>query len=136
MVLSNTLIRLIEPDLCVRAFLCNMDFIAAVLVDPFDGWGFLTRYHCLLPLREWSSLSIYKCISENGFFLLELRADFEAVCSITVCITEREFIKGEAEGALAMLVEPVFVFLQLLDETGLDLEFWSARIQVFKRLDH
>ena len=60
--------------------------------------------------------------------MLELGADFEAMRSVAIGVTEGELVEGETEGVLTMLVQPMLVFLQLLDKTGFNLQFWSSRI--------
>jgi hypothetical protein len=127
-VLGDALVRLVDPDLRVGSLLRNMNFVSAVLVDPFDGRWLLSWHYSLLALGQRPSLRIDKGVSEDCFLLLELGADFEAMRSVAICVTEGELVEGETEGTLTMLVQPMLVFLQLLDKTGFNLQFWSSRI--------
>jgi hypothetical protein len=49
-VLGDPLVRLVDPDLRVGSLLRNMNFVSAVLVDPFDGRWLLSWHYSLLAL--------------------------------------------------------------------------------------
>lgn len=134
--LRDLLVGRVDAGLVVGAFNSQLCLIARLLIHPLKKLRFLSRHHGLLPLGEGTRLRIDERVSEDSFLLFQFRGDLKPGCSVTVGVTEGVFVKGEGEWTLAVRIQSVLIFLQLLDEAGLDFQFWSARIQILQSLDH
>ena len=119
MVMSgDPLIWLINPGLIVGTLCRQRNFIFALLVNPFNSGVFFSLNWTELFLGKGTCLSVNKCISQNSFFLLQFRGALNTSVAVAICIPKRILIECEREGSLALLVQTMFIFLQLLDEGG------------------